>query len=296
MKYATAICLCFALAEPCLAADWIETHDVTNYNLQSGPWVEGYIPTPPRNASYRVNAREIEALAEESYAAAFSVWVWKVRVEGLWDYKQHPPSAEEFTRLEASGNFNYGVTAAALGLPYWVAQFGAGVVQIYSNEKNNYWPSRFRADWGLGPYGVRLQLEWRRVNPFLYGPSASYDEPSDAVSIKAGYDWYLRTRFRRSDGARYQDSDGGSGEVSNISSSTRFDYLSTINTPFWDTLLDRQLERRSDESNDANKFNASDPFDLTDSKSSEVEALPQDDSHSPPPSANEPKTSLPPPD
>ncbi|WP_262298997.1 polymorphic toxin type 44 domain-containing protein [Microvirga sesbaniae] len=272
MKFIAAACIGIALQTTALAGE--STDSVPNYSLRPGPWVEGYIPTPPAEASYRENANEIEALAGVSSTAAFFVWVWNVRIGGIWDYKKDLRSPQEFTRLEASGNFNFGVTAAALGLTYPEAQFLAGMAQVYAIEKNNYRFSKFRVeDFGIGPTGGRLKLAWDRISPFYYGPSAFYDDPSDAVSIKAGYDWYLRTHITPPAGMEAQ----GSADQSNASPSTQYEYLKTLNTPFWDMLLDRQIERWNDERSDIDQYDAYDPFDLPDTNVNNMEALPQHD-------------------
>ena len=49
-----------------------------------------------------------------------------MRPGGEWDYKRRGDKFEEF------GNFNFGATAAALGLPYGVSQRGAGLVNVGS--------------------------------------------------------------------------------------------------------------------------------------------------------------------
>jgi hypothetical protein len=52
-----------------LMAEWKEeAHQ--NRALNPGPWKEGYIPTPPAQASYRQNATDMEAIASASPSTA----------------------------------------------------------------------------------------------------------------------------------------------------------------------------------------------------------------------------------
>lgn len=57
---------------------------------------------------------------------AFGRWVGRVRPHGDWDDKRQGGTADQ-------GNFSYGATAAALGIPEGVALRAAGVVQRGTN-------------------------------------------------------------------------------------------------------------------------------------------------------------------
>ncbi|MGA2191709.1 MAG: polymorphic toxin type 44 domain-containing protein [Steroidobacteraceae bacterium] len=80
---------------------------------------------------------------------------------GWWDYKQ------QGLQYDAFGNFNYGATAAALGLPYYVVQNAAG---LYQGD-----PSTGR--------GIPLLL-------WPYG-----DDPAGANQILAGYAYAINGCF-----------------------------------------------------------------------------------------------------
>lgn len=190
MRTLVPFALSLALAQPA-QAQWSE--GVVNYPLDHGPWSEGYIPTPPAGESYRRNAEVMENGAEISPNAAFLAWVWNVRHGGVWDYKRLA-TRETFIQLEATGNFNFGVTAAAQGLPYVFVQLLAGIENAVSIFGRNFDTRRLMGgEWALGPDGLRVELPvWHWTSPFYYGPSAYFDDPTDAVSIKAGYDWYMR--------------------------------------------------------------------------------------------------------
>jgi Ca2+-binding RTX toxin-like protein len=83
--------------------------------------------------------------------------------QNSWDYKQGHPEFEDF------GNFNYGATGAALGLPSWLIKRLAGAASVIAD------PDRVRT---LGlPFG-----------PFPYG-----DDPADQIAIQRGID-YAKSR------------------------------------------------------------------------------------------------------
>jgi RHS repeat-associated protein len=92
-------------------------------------------------------------------------WVGMVSPSGQWDYKVQGPALV----YEDFGNFNYGATGAALGLPQGVIFRGAGAAQ--------WWWGPYRPQWGK-PWG---------------GPPYG-DQPQDQPVIKAGIEYYRCTR------------------------------------------------------------------------------------------------------
>ena len=112
-----------------------------------------------------------EAMAG-AWPAAFGQWVGNVWPTGKWDDKRHGAS-------EGQGNFNYGASAAALGLPKEVALRGAGLAQ------------RFGAAWDAMTGMPVEDLRWRAG--WLTSPYG--DDPRDQPPISAGYD-YGRRRYR----------------------------------------------------------------------------------------------------
>ena len=102
--------------------------------------------------------------------AAISVgwWANKVRPGGQWDYKLRPPIRRGLgSPFENGGNYNYGATGSALGIPLPVLRRAAGFVQWV---KGPYDPAN-GTPWGASPYG---------------------DEPRDQVMIDAGMDYTTR--------------------------------------------------------------------------------------------------------
>jgi RHS repeat-associated protein len=87
-------------------------------------------------------------------------FVDQVKPGGPWDYKVLDPQYEDF------GNFNFGVTSAAFGFPYYVGQNGAGFVQ--------------RTGPAAGAGQGMLLLKW----PY-------WDDPRDARQIQAGYRYFI---------------------------------------------------------------------------------------------------------
>ena len=84
----------------------------------------------------------------------------QVHKYGPWDYKEMSRQYEDF------GNFNFGVTAAAFGFPYYIAQSEAGRAQAHDGAP--------AAGQGI-PY-------WH----WPYG-----DDPKDAKQIQAGYRYFI---------------------------------------------------------------------------------------------------------
>lgn len=108
------------------------------------------------------------------YAAG--AWLRRVWPGGEWDDKaDHHPS--EYKKYERQGNFSYGATAEALGLPQGVALFGAGVAQRVGNLDRAMKGEALKASEGgfRAPYG---------------------DDPRDQESIRDGY-VYGRGQSRR---------------------------------------------------------------------------------------------------
>jgi hypothetical protein len=123
----------------------------------------------------------ISGYPEAAYGAwpgAAALWVARVWPRGAWDDKHvHAINGRDDPRYERQGNFSYGATAEALGLPRSVAQFGAGMAQrggaVMDAVKGI--PIRARAGAISPPYG---------------------DDPRDQPAIIEGYD-YGRNRRRR---------------------------------------------------------------------------------------------------
>jgi len=87
-------------------------------------------------------------------------WLYnQVRNKGPWDYKQHGSQYQNF------GNFNYGATGAASGLPDFVIYRGAGWAQQQAGTSDPSWGS----PWGSSPYG---------------------DDPADQIMIQQGIEYY----------------------------------------------------------------------------------------------------------
>ena len=85
----------------------------------------------------------------------------QVQNKGPWDYKQQGAQYQDF------GNFNFGLTAAATGIPEQVALRGAGDAQTKAGTSQDEWGGPW--DLNGGPYG---------------------DDPADQAQIKKGYEYY----------------------------------------------------------------------------------------------------------
>jgi RHS repeat-associated protein len=115
----------------------------------------------------------------EAFLAAMTItiawWIDKIRPGGDWDYKRWGDEYQEF------GNFNFGATAAELLIPYYIAQSGAGGVNIGSNVITMA-EMIFRK---FGGEKVELPQWWIDGVPLLKWPYGDHEQ--DARHIQAGY-------------------------------------------------------------------------------------------------------------
>jgi len=97
----------------------------------------GRIPPGPPGAYVGMNAW----VADNSWNP---IWFYnQVRNQGPWDYKQQGKKYEDF------GNFNFGATASAFGIPNQVSQRGAG----WANQQADPGRTGLGSPWGRYPYG-----------------------------------------------------------------------------------------------------------------------------------------------
>ena len=122
----------------------------------------------PSNTSMENNI-----LQAQQYAATHSItesYVWffnQMRNGGPWDYKQQGGQYESF------GNFNYGATGTAMGIPESILRRMAGLAQQLAGTSTSAWGSPF----GAPPYG---------------------DDPADQVWIGDGIGWSEGSGYVRS--------------------------------------------------------------------------------------------------
>jgi RHS repeat-associated protein len=87
---------------------------------------------------------------------------------GSWDYKSRPiPGRTGRSPFERGGNYNYGATASALGVPPDLTLRAAGLVQILTGGSRRGWSHPLPG--GRPPYG---------------------DDPDDQWMVSAGIDFY----------------------------------------------------------------------------------------------------------
>ncbi len=97
----------------------------------------GNIPPKPVQANVSENMHEADNSTDPG-------WLYdQVKNQGPWDYKQQGKKYSDF------GNFNYGATFAAFGIPNSVAKKGAG----WANQKADPTRQGLGSPWGDAPYG-----------------------------------------------------------------------------------------------------------------------------------------------
>ena len=119
----------------------------------SGP--SGGIPVKPSEVDLDANVNKAKDLSAIEFYNA-------VKNKGEWDYKQKGSEYQDF------GNFNYGVTGKAAGIPDQVLLRGAGWAQEQAGTSQSNWGHW----WGSSPYG---------------------DDPQDQAQIQAGINYYNET-------------------------------------------------------------------------------------------------------
>ncbi|MCJ8205798.1 polymorphic toxin type 44 domain-containing protein [Pseudomonas sp. RGM2987] len=124
----------------------------------------GIPPLSPPDVKLDANLEEAKKLRQAAEIIAggeayvLGVFYSKVRNNGDWDYKQRGREFEEF------GNFNYGATGTAAGIPEQILLRAAGAAQSVAGTSRE----EFGKWWGQSPYG---------------------DDRMDQIWIKAGIDY-----------------------------------------------------------------------------------------------------------
>ena len=113
---------------------------------------------PPDNIPFGV---DLAQNIQEARNMSFVQWYNAVRNGGKWDYKQLGRKYEDF------GNYNFGVTARAVGIPGNIPNRGAGWAQIRAGTS--------KPAWG---------------NPWDWPPSNFGDDPNDQIWINKGMEDY----------------------------------------------------------------------------------------------------------
>lgn len=122
------------------------------------------IPVKPAAVSMHQNIEDAQA---HKFPQDLGWFKRQVQNKGPWDYKRQGRQYEDF------GNFNYGMTAAAMGIPENLALRAAGWAQQQAETSKPSWGHPTRLDGG--PYG---------------------DDPDDQRQIKVGYDHYRSGLWR----------------------------------------------------------------------------------------------------
>ena len=110
----------------------------------------------PNNTSLCKNGKEAKDMSPSDFYKA-------VKSGGKWDYKRRNRNFEDF------GNYNFGYTAAAFGIPRTIGKFGAGMYQLKSGTSS-----------------------WSYYDSF-------WDDPNDQKWINEGYDDYENDYYKCQD-------------------------------------------------------------------------------------------------
>ncbi|WP_165352146.1 polymorphic toxin type 44 domain-containing protein [Solidesulfovibrio carbinolicus] len=122
------------------------------------------IPQSPPGTAIDMNIRQ----AQESLNPFW--FIEMVRPRGPWDFKTQTLNYEGF------GNFNYGATALAFGIPEKVALRAAGIVHVFTNKSKKMFEngeiingiSEFKVSFQGPPYGDSQKDQDMIKNGFRY--------------------------------------------------------------------------------------------------------------------------------
>ena len=129
------------------------------------------VPSAPPAVNLDANIRLAGHLAAAPVdpLLGYGEWLGRVWPGGKWDYKEQGKTREQKIEYEKFGNFNYGATGAAIGIPDRVLLIAAGTVQYTRSFFGHPYRPSFGRPWSGSPYG---------------------DDPGDQVLIQSGIDYY----------------------------------------------------------------------------------------------------------
>jgi len=162
-------------------------------------------PKNPNNHVWNLHSHIEEAASKKLLLVVSPVsgLLWfgnQVKVGGIWDIKQHYGNDAE---AENFGNFNYGATGAAMGLPYEVLTRVAGAAQTYVNLRNGTYDPSDGIWYGNSPYGDEIRDQEWIVRGYNYFHQV-FDEAGNLVD-----DTRDLCNLNNELGERYVDSSGG---------------------------------------------------------------------------------------
>jgi len=134
-------------------------------------------PAVPAHPGYG----NVNANMSAAKAAPFAIYSFYklVRNHGPWDYKQ-AKNLNDFGQIinqspfEDFGNFNFGATAASLGLPLSVALRGAGYAGVKAQPGSTSWDA-IKAALGSSPYGDAPQDQSMIINGYNFSKQGCHE-------------------------------------------------------------------------------------------------------------------------
>jgi len=102
----------------------------------------------------RENIKKAKEMKEKGLSSCYSWFIDQVKGDGPWDYKRggHP-------EMEHVGNFNYGATGRAMGVPSFILRGAAGFYQFTSGTSKLSFVISFGDD-PVDQYFINEGIEW----------------------------------------------------------------------------------------------------------------------------------------
>lgn len=140
-------------------------------------------PKSPPGVSVEENVREAKEYAESHTLPETYWWFYQhVRNSGPWDYKQRGAEYADF------GNYNYGATGTAMGIPENVLHRGAGAAQLKAGTSDS---DQWGYFWQGEPYGDDPDDQEQIRNGIRDANDAGYKRAVLPMPVQEGFppDW-----------------------------------------------------------------------------------------------------------
>jgi len=143
----------------------------------SDPCEQITVPFAPAGANLAANIRTVQhQWWLGSLQLRLVAFYLHVHNHGPWDYKQIT-LLSDFGELERPspyedfGNFNYGATGAAAGIPLWLVQRAAGLASLRAESSR---AARLGHPWGAFPYGDEVRDQAEIIEGYYYYKGGCY--------------------------------------------------------------------------------------------------------------------------
>jgi hypothetical protein len=130
------------------------------------------VPLAPKGANIKKNIAEAKKHAKDNIFKKLKWFYDQVKNGGPWDYKWAGDTSQGNSEYQEFGNFNYGATGKAAGIPDALVAWAAGAAQVAGGTSKPEW---------FAPYGINNNPGTTPMLTFPYG-----DDPNDQLDVYDG--------------------------------------------------------------------------------------------------------------